>query len=93
MSTLGQYKIHQAIDPTIVFIAEEMARQRISQLAMSLESGVSAATIGGWIGGRHVGILPNVEAVLNVLGYTLVVEPLPKMRARISGAPRPPAHG
>ena len=62
--------------PAVRFVFEEMNRQRCGFADMRDRSGVCKETIRSWRT-RNGAQVQNVEACLNVLGYTLTVGRLP----------------
>jgi|LakMenEpi03Aug12_release.lakeMendotaPanAssembly.Ray.scaffolds.fasta_scaffold465240_3 hypothetical protein len=62
-----------AIHPAIHWIWREMNRQRASQEDVSKRAGVSSSAMRKWRLGVRKPNLPDVEAVINVLGGKLCI--------------------
>jgi transcriptional regulator with XRE-family HTH domain len=71
------------LHPAITLIARLLPKTGWSYHELEAITGVATNTIIRWCDGKNSGTLPNIEAVLNALGYRLTVEPAPEMRARI----------
>lgn len=57
--------------PFVKFISKEMARQRATLTDVADRSGVCIKTIGQWRAGGRTPKLRDIEAVVNVLGYSI----------------------
>lgn len=66
----------QQAHPVVMFLFDEMHKQQCGPADMQDRSGVCKATMRGWRT-RNGAQVQNVEACLNVLGYTLTVGRLP----------------
>lgn len=65
------------IHPLIRFAYEEMVKQKVSQLELAYRSGIADKTLRAWRLGATSPKMMDVEAVLNTLGYKLVVAKIP----------------
>ena len=55
-------------------ILQTIRRSEKSINRISKESGVSRSTIGDWLNKRSLPTVFNAEAVLNTIGYTLILK-------------------
>lgn len=70
-------KIVANVHPHVRFLFVEMAAQRCYNKEMSVKSGIASYTFWDWRN-RTEPKISDLEACLNVLGYTLKVVPLPE---------------
>jgi transcriptional regulator with XRE-family HTH domain len=70
-------RIH-AKNPTVRFLFEEMLRKRVSMRVVSKRSGISRSALQHWLKGETEPTIGNMEAALNVIGYTLKPTELPR---------------
>jgi len=76
MSRVWLSEPHHAVHDAIRVLWLQMNRQIMSQEALSTRSGVPASVLSRWRTGERSPKLDDVEASLNVLGYTLVAVPI-----------------
>lgn len=69
-------KIHPGLAPPLRFLFEEIVRQRCMDRTIATRVGCSEYSLREWRSGRHDPRISDVEACLNVLGYTLRPVPL-----------------
>lgn len=67
-------RVHQAVHPVIQFITDETSRQLVSDRVVAERAGINRETLSLWRRGGRSPAMASVEAVLNVLGYTLAVQ-------------------
>lgn len=61
------------LHPIVRFVVDEMKRQGWTLDQMQRISGVGRSTICHWALGERQPHLPNIEAVLNTLGYKILI--------------------
>jgi len=69
----GLIKLRLRLHPHAEFLFAEMANQQCTAQQMAERSGVSKATIFNWSQGRSNPGMIDLEACLNVLGFSLVI--------------------
>lgn len=63
-----------AVHPAIRWIWREINRQRASQEDVAIRAGVSSSAMRKWRNGVRKPSLPDVEAVINVLGGKICIK-------------------
>ena len=68
-------RVPERAHPLVRFIYRQAIAQQITLKALSARAGLSDAAVGQW-SWRTAPSVPNIEAVLNTLGYELTVRPM-----------------
>jgi hypothetical protein len=81
------------LDPLVVFIFQEIRSRGLSEQRVGVAAGLAMDTLRYWRherkkDGKTISValptVPNVRAVLNVLGYELVTQPIPAKSKRLN---------
>lgn len=71
-----EFKIRRDLNHILRFMLEEMHRQKMHRRVMAQRIGIHEDTIGDWSRRKVNPTIANVEAALNVLGFTLKPVPI-----------------
>jgi len=63
----------RAVHPLVVWMWKEINHQRASQEDVSIRSGISSSAMRKWRTGLQAPTLAAMEAIINTLGYDLVI--------------------
>lgn len=69
------YRCHQSTHPLVKLIYRVMKMEQLTLLDIEERSGVNRNTVRSWKSKRNASI-QNMEAVLNVMGYSLTAKPM-----------------
>lgn len=68
-----------SVHPVVRLVFDELVKQNLSKAILAERSGIGASTLGHWKAGKTSPRLSDLEAVLNVLGYTVSVSVVSKV--------------